>query len=141
MGMSPIDAARALHQALEAGVNGEALRGLFSEDAGTIEQPNLLKPRGANLSLEQMISNSIIGAGLLAQQRYELVEAFEQGDVAILKLVWTGDIARDVGTFRAGQQLRAYIAQFVTTRHGRIAKIETYDCYEPFDGTPSHAGA
>jgi hypothetical protein len=32
----------------------------------------------------------------------------------------------------AGQQLRAHIAQFVSTRDGRISKIETYDCYEPF---------
>ena len=41
-------------------------------------------------------------------------------------------MARDVGLFRAGQELVAHIAQFVRVRDGRVASIETYDCYEPF---------
>jgi hypothetical protein len=84
------------------------------------------------IALEQIMSNSTAGVGLLAQQRYELIDAVAHDDLAILRLLWTGTIARDVGPFRAGQQLRAHIAQFVSTRDGRISKIETYDCYEPF---------
>jgi hypothetical protein len=83
-----------------------------------------------------MLSNSTAGAGLLAQQRYELIDAVAHDSLAILRLFWTGTIARDVGPFRAGQQLRAHIAQFVSTHEGRVSKIETYDCYEPFsDGS------
>jgi hypothetical protein len=132
MSLSPITVARALHRALEAGVHGNALRDFFTPDASTIERPNLIKPRGAAVSLEEMMSNSTAGAGLLAQQRYELIDAVAHDDLAILRLLWTGTIARDVGPFRAGQQLRAHIAQFVSTRDGRISKIETYDCFEPF---------
>ena len=44
----------------------------------------------------------------------------------------TGEIARDFGPFRRGQTLTAHIAQFIETRDGRICRIETYDCYEPF---------
>jgi ketosteroid isomerase-like protein len=53
--------------------------------------------------------------------------------LAILRIHWTATIARDAGPFKAGQQLSAYIAQFISTRDGRIASIETYDCYEPFE--------
>ena len=132
MSTSPIAAVRALHEALEQGKHGQALAGYFTPDAATIERPNALKPRGAEATLEQMLSNSTAGAGLLSQQRYELVDAVEHGDMAIVRLVWTGTIAADVGKFSRGQRLRAHIAQFVSTRDGRISRIETYDCYEPF---------
>ena len=58
--------------------------------------------------------------------------AIDAGDTAIMRLTWTGEIARDVGGFRAGQTLTAHIAQFITVRDGRVAAIETFDCYEPF---------
>jgi len=132
MNQSPIAVARALHEALEAGVHGRALEEFFTPDANTVERPNLIKPRGALIALEQIMANSTAGAGLLAQQRYQLVDAVAHDDLAILRLLWTGTVAHDVGPFRAGQQLTAHIAQFVTTRDGRISKIETYDCYEPF---------
>ena len=58
--------------------------------------------------------------------------AGEAGNTAVLRLTWTGVIARTVGPFREGQVLTAHIAQFIETRDGRVASIETYDCYEPF---------
>jgi len=132
MDLSPIAIARALHTALEAGEHGEALRSLFTDDAVTLERPNLVKPAGATSPLEQMLRASTAGAGLLCKQSYAVHSALEQGALAVLRLTWTGEIARDVGPFHAGQQLTAHIAQFVDTRDGRIARIETYDCYEPF---------
>ena len=136
----PIAIARALHYALEAGQHGEALRPLFTEDAVTIERPNRLKPTGATTDLEGMLAASSAGAALLASQRYEVHAATEDGATAILRLTWIGEIARAVGPFAAGQVLRAHIAQFVETRDGRIARIETYDCYEPFEGAGAAAG-
>lgn len=132
MDRSPIAIARALHMALEAGEHGEALRSLFTDDAVTLERPNLVKPAGATSQLDQMLRASTAGAGLLSKQRYSVHSALEQGSIAVLRLTWTGEIARDVGPFHAGQRLTAHIAQFVETRDGRIAHIETYDCYEPF---------
>ena len=132
MSTSPIAAVRALHQALEEGKHGQDLMGFFTPEAVTVEQPNALKPSGAEATLEQMLKNSTTGAGLLSQQRYDIVDAIAHGDTAIVRLVWTGTIAADVGKFSGGQQLRAHIAQFVSTRDGRISRIETYDCYEPF---------
>jgi ketosteroid isomerase-like protein len=129
---SPLAIARALHAALEAGAHGEQLRDFFTADARTLEHPNLIKPSGATADLARMLEASKAGAGLLSRQTYELRSGIEHEDTAILRVVWTGVIARDLGKFRAGQMLKAYIAQFVQVRDGRIACIETYDCYEPF---------
>jgi ketosteroid isomerase-like protein len=132
MTASPAAAARALYAAIEAGRHGEELRSFFTEEAETIEHPNLIKPSGARSSLTGMLASSTAGAALLARQKYELHSVVESGDTAIARLTWMGVIARDVGPFRKGQVLTAHIAQFVETRDGRIASIETFDCYEPF---------
>lgn len=132
MANSPIALARALHAALEAGQHGPQLRPLFTDDALTIERPNLLKPAGARTELEGMLNASTAGAGLLAKQSYAVHSAEEFGSLAVLRLTWTGEIARDIGPFRKAQQLTAHIAQFIETRGDRIARIETFDCYEPF---------
>lgn len=132
MTTSPAALARQLHAALEAGADGDRLRDLFAEDATTVERPNLLKPAGATADLATMLAASTAGAELLREQRYDLHDVIEQGDTAALRLTWTGVVARDTGPFAAGQQLTAHIAQFVTARAGKIASIETYDCYEPF---------
>lgn len=132
MSATPVEIARGLHARLEAGMSGEALRDLFTPDAETLEHPNAIKPKGATTTLEQMLTASVAGAGLLAQQHYDLLEGHSHGDVAVLRLLWRGTVAADAGPFKAGQELAAHIAQFVTTREGRIARIETYDCYEPF---------
>ncbi len=132
MHTSPITIARALHAALEAGTHGEGLRPLFTDDAVTVEHPNLIKPRGAITELNAMLEASTAGAGLLSMQKYEVHSAIEQGPLAIFRLTWTGEVARDIGPFRKGQLLTAHIAQFIETRDGRVARIETFDCYEPF---------
>jgi ketosteroid isomerase-like protein len=132
MSQSPAVIARRLHAALEAGQHGEALRELFADDAVTVERPNLINPRGATSALEQMLAASVSGAGLLGLQRYDVHHVVEQGDLAIFRLTWTGVVAREVGPFAEGQVLTAHIAQFIRVSGGRIAEIETYDCYEPF---------
>ena len=129
---SPLAIARALHRALEAGKSGAELRQLFTDDARTVEHPNRLKPGGAVTPLEQMLAASQAGAQLLSKQTYAVRHELEQGDLAILRLTWTGVIRSAVGPFREGQVLTAQIAQFIATRDGRIASIETFDCYEPF---------
>jgi ketosteroid isomerase-like protein len=129
---SPLAIARALHAALEAGKHGEQLVDLFTEDATTREHPNLIKPTGGTFGMDRMLAASTAGAGLLEKQTYDVRSAIEHGQLAILRLTWTGVIARNVGVFRQGQVLTAQIAQFIETRDGRVASIETFDCYEPF---------
>jgi len=132
MTQTPLQVVRALHRALEAGKSGAELRALFTDDAKTIEHPNLIKPAGGVATLERMLAASATGAELLARQSYTVHHELELGTLAVLRLTWTGVIRRSVGPFREGQELKAQIAQFIETRDGRIASIETFDCYEPF---------
>lgn len=129
---SPTDTARALYAAIESGQHGASLTAFFTEDARTTEHPNLIKPKGAEVDLAAMLRASEAGAGLLARQRYEIRSIAEVGPMVVVRLTWSGVIARALGPFREGQLLRAHIAQFIETRGERIASIETYDCYEPF---------
>lgn len=133
--MSALELARSLHEALVAGHHGEDLRPLFTDDAVTIEHPNLLNPDGATMQLEEMLAGATAGARLLARQRYDVHQAIDRDEEAVLRLSWTGVVARDAGPFAEGQELCAHIVQFIRTRDGRIHEIETYDCYEPFHAT------
>lgn len=129
---SPIAVARELHAAIEAGVHGEQLRHVFTEDATTLEHPNLFRPQGRTFDLAHMLEGSEKGAALLSKQTYQVRAALELGDLAIMRVRWTGVVARDIGKFTAGQVLTAHIAQFIHVRDGRVTAIETYDCVEPF---------
>jgi|SRR5215207_4638716 len=129
---SPIETAQALHTAIELGRVGQELEGLFTYDVTVTEYPNLIKPSGGTAGLAKMLASSRAGARLLAAQRYDVHHSASYGNTAIMRLTWTGTVGADAGAFRAGQQLTAHIAQFMTVRNGRISAIATYDCYEPF---------
>ena len=129
---SPLDLVRALYGALESGALSEALAAeLFTDDARTVERPNVLKPMGAVASRAVMAANAKKGAAILASQRYEVHQAIESADTVAVRLTWTGVMAVDAGPLRSGQVLKAHVAQFFSVRDGRLATIETYDCYEP----------
>ncbi|MGW4397771.1 nuclear transport factor 2 family protein [Amycolatopsis nivea] len=129
----PVALATSLLRAIEAGQCGEDLRKFFAPAASTVEHPNRLNPEGARATLAQMLAASEVGAGLMSSQRYDVRSAAAVGDTAVLRLTWSGVIARDAGPFRRGYELVAHIAQFVETADGLITSIETFDCYEPFD--------
>ncbi|MGJ6968303.1 nuclear transport factor 2 family protein [Streptosporangium sp. G11] len=125
------DALLALHRAIEDGEHGAALARYFTDDATTLEHPNLITPAGGEYDLAAILQGSERGAALLASQQYDVQDIQGLGDVAIARLTWTGTVAADAGSLTAGQQLVAHIAQFATVRDGRISRIETFDCYEP----------
>jgi ketosteroid isomerase-like protein len=129
---SPIETVRALHDAIELGRVGPELADLLTDDVTVTEYPNLVKPSGGTAGLAEVLAASRAGSRLLSAQRYDVHHSVEHGDTAIVRLTWTGTVRTDVGVFRAGQQLTAHIAQFVTVRDGRISALATYDCYEPF---------
>jgi ketosteroid isomerase-like protein len=127
----PADILLALHRAIEEGEHGDALARHFTDDAVTVEHPNLMSPTGGQHDLRSMLAGSERGAALLSSQEYRVQEIQEVEDVVIARLTWIGTVAADVGPLTGGQKLRAHIAQFATIRDGRIARLETFDCYEP----------
>lgn len=130
--MTALDILTALHRALEAGATGGDLHPYWHDDIVTTEYPNLVAPSGGRHDLAEMTAASERGAALLASQRYEVFEAHDLGDTAIVRLTWTGVIARAIGPFEEGQTLTAHIAQFVRSRGDKLVSIATYDCYEAF---------
>ena len=120
-----------LHRALEEGTVGDGLLPYWADDVVTTEYPNLVSPQGARHDRDAMVRGSERGAGLLASQKYDVFEAHDLGDVAIVRLTWTGVVAATVGPFTAGQVLTAHIAQFVRSDGDKLSSIATYDCYEP----------
>jgi ketosteroid isomerase-like protein len=127
-----VAAALALVRALERGVHGEALRAFYTPDAISIEHPNRITPNGGSYDLDHIVAASDAGAALMQNQRYDIRDVVEAGDQVIFRYVWTGVVGVDRGPFRSGQKLIAHIAAFATVADGRIARFETYDCYEPF---------
>jgi ketosteroid isomerase-like protein len=139
MSKSAIEVVKGLHKALENGLHGEALSEFFAPNAVFVEYPNPVTPKGATRNPSEAAAGSKSGAELLAWQRYELRDFFEQRDIVIARVTWTAEIGRDRGPFRAGQRMTAHLAQFITVREGRITRLETYDCYEPFVAAASAA--
>jgi hypothetical protein len=121
-----------LHRAIESGATGDELAAYWADDVMTTEYPNLIAPAGGQHDLDEMKAGSERGARLLTSQRYSVFEQHDLGDLAIVRLTWTGVVGTSVGPFEQGAVLTAHIAQFVRTRDDRITEIATYDCYEPF---------
>lgn len=131
MSASPTVVVRALYRALEEGKPVPELAAIFAEGVSTLEHPNLIKPKGARASRADMLAAAEKGAALFASQRYDVRSIVEVEGTVVVRLTWTGTVARDLGPFREGQILTAHIAQFIEVRDGRVLSIETYDCYEP----------
>jgi ketosteroid isomerase-like protein len=127
-----VAAALALPRALERGMHGEALRSLFTPDAISIEHPNPIAPHGGTHDVDHIVAASDAGAALMQSQRYEIRDVVESGQEVIFRYVWTGIVGVDRGPFSNGQKIVAHIAAFAAIADGRIARFETYDCYEPF---------
>lgn len=134
--MTALTTLTALHRALEAGATGDDLHEYWDDEIVTTEYPNLIAPSGGRHDLAAMTAASERGAALLASQRYDVFEAHDLGDTAIVRLTWTGVVAHAVGPFTEGHVLTAHIAQFVTAKGGKLVSIATYDCYEGFDTRP-----
>ena len=130
--MTALGILQKLHRAIESGQTGDALAAYWADDIVTTEYPNLIVPEGGSHDLAEMKAGSERGAGLLSSQTYDVFESHDLGELAIVRLTWTGIVATAVGPFEKGKVLTAHITQFVRAKDDKIVSIATYDCYEPF---------
>jgi ketosteroid isomerase-like protein len=128
------------YAAIEAGCHGEDIERFLAADACTREHPNAFVPEGRLSDRAAMLAGSTAGARLLSRQRYDIHCLRQIEDTVVTRLTWHGIVAHDAGSLRRGQELIAHIAQFLQVRDGRIARIETYDCYEPLVRPDDTAG-
>jgi len=104
----------------------------YTPDAVLIEHPNKLAPKGVTRDLAAIIEAGKRGQAILERQTNELESAVIESDHAALTLRWTGWFKIDIPQLdvKAGDAMRARFAQFYTLRDGRIARQETFDCFE-----------
>jgi ketosteroid isomerase-like protein len=119
-------------RAVEEGGGADRAEEFYTADALLIEHPNKLAPKGVTRDLTAIIEAGKRGQAMLDRQTNELESAVIEGDRAALTLRWTGVFKIDVPQLglKAGDALRARFAQFYTLRDGRIARQETFDCFE-----------
>jgi ketosteroid isomerase-like protein len=89
-------------------------------------------PNGARRDLAALLEGAERGQALLTAQRFEVTNAIAHGDRVALEVRWTGTLAVPVGSFSAGDEMRARFAVFLEYRDGKIIRQGNYDCYEPW---------
>jgi ketosteroid isomerase-like protein len=125
-----LDRAKAYLQAIER--RDPAMIDCFAPDVVQREFPNRLVPGGATRDLEALREGSRRGQQVLQSERYEIVNALEQGAEVALEVIWTGILAVPIGQLAAGDAMRAHFGVFLTFRDGRIVSQRNYDCFDPF---------
>jgi ketosteroid isomerase-like protein len=112
----------------------EALAALLHPDLRVVEHPNALNPSGTVRDRDGVLTAFAAGKQLLSEQAFHVRELLADGNRVALRAGWRGRLAVDAGPLRAGSELTAHIASFVTVDDGLIREHETFDCYEPLPG-------
>lgn len=111
---------------------GAELAAFYTPDVVQEEFPNRITPKTARRSLADILEGAERGRKLMARQEFKILNAVISGDTVVLEADWTGWLALDLGTLKAGDALKARFAVFFELRDGRIAAQRNYDCFEPW---------
>lgn len=118
--------------AIESEAPEATLREFFAPEVRQEEFPNRLVPQGVVRDLEALMEGSRRGRAVVGDQRYEIVQAVEQGDRIALEVKWRARLKVPIGSLPAGGEMRARFGVFIDFRDGRIVGQRNYDCFEPF---------
>jgi len=127
--MTHLETARAFMSAIE---NREDATRFYCPDVVQQEFPNQLVKHGATRDLAALRASAEKGRQVVLSERYEVLNALEQGDLLAVEALWTAQVAVPVGSIPAGGTMRARLGMFFTFRDGLIATQHNYDCFEPF---------
>ncbi len=114
------------------GKSGKELNEFYDESALQIEYPNLLTKRIIKRNLSEIKDASISGKKVISNQKYEIVKSFSIEDTVIIEAIWSGKLSIPLGKLNAGDELKAYFAQFFEFKDNKIVKQRNYDCFENF---------
>ncbi len=114
------------------GKTADELAIYYSESIEQIEYPNRLMPNGAVRNLNDLKEAFLRGKSVLISQNYDIQKSYVVGNTVILETIWTAEIAIPIGKTPAGKKMKAYFAQFIEFKDGKIIRQRTYDCFEPF---------
>jgi ketosteroid isomerase-like protein len=107
------------------------LEALIAHDVRFVERPNVIKPRGDVRDAAGVRAGIEAGRKLLAWQSYEIRDWIADGDLVIVRMRWTGELAVDAGPWPSGTVLAAWCVAHYRLHDGLIVEIEQHDCYEP----------
>lgn len=120
-----------LQRDLSQGVTPDTIRSYFHPDAVQIEHPSLMRPKGHQRPLEEIVDGAELGSRMIQRQTFQIDNVVEQGDQVALQLTWSATTAMDLPGLPSGSELAAHVAMFYEFRDGRIMRLTSYDCYEP----------
>jgi hypothetical protein len=110
--------------------NRDELSSLVAADVSVVERPNLVNPAGSTRTAAELREGVEAGSRLLAWQSYDVRDHVACGEWVVSRFRWTGELAVDVGSWRAGTRLAAWCVGHYRLRDGLIVSIEQHDCYE-----------
>lgn len=119
-------------KAVSEGKAGEELNMFYDECAKQIEYPNLLSKKVMERNLDDIKDASLRGLQVIKSQNYEIIKAHACGDTVIIEAIWSGKLAIELGKLKAGDEMKAYFAQFFELRDNKIVNQRNYDCFENF---------
>jgi ketosteroid isomerase-like protein len=112
-----------------------AYRHLLHPEIEQTEFPNALTKTTKVRGYVQMLEGARAGRQLLSSQSFDVQNVIGgTGDEEhlALEVLWTGTIAADIGTFRAGQTLTANFCMVLEFKDGLLYRQRNYDCFQPF---------
>jgi ketosteroid isomerase-like protein len=133
-----LEIARAFLAAIEedtlraADDTGSSALDYYASDVLQEEFPNQFVKAGAQRNLDELREAGKRGRKVMRAQRFEPRTAQAFRDLVILEVLWVGTLALDVGSLKAGDEMRAHFAVFLEFRGDQIVRHRTYDCFEPF---------
>ena len=120
-------------EALQSRQSFEELIPYYHSDVKQIVFPNALTPNKTIRSLEDLQIAAEKGKSVLKSERYEIQNKYVFESSVIVEAIWTGILAIPIGKLQAGDEMKAYFAQFYEFKDGKIISQRNYDCFEPFN--------
>jgi ketosteroid isomerase-like protein len=135
MGSPNVVLAQEYLRAVESMGSPEDVAKFYAADIEFHEFPNRIVPHGRVRKRADLQAAYGQARKLLSSQRYAVKRVVENGSEVAVELEWTGVLAVPVAAMnlRAGHEMKAFVAMFLTFRDGKIVSQRNYDCYPPFE--------
>ena len=119
-------------QAISEGKSGEELNEFYDETVVQVEYPNLLTKKIIARNLGEIKAASISGKKVISNQQYEIIKSYAIENTVIIEAIWSGKLSIPLGKLNAGDEMKAYFAQFFEFKNNKIVNQRNYDCFEDF---------
>lgn len=104
----------------------------YHPDIEHTEFPNAVTKHKTVRDLQGLSMASASGKNLMAKELYTVKGIYSNGNTVVVETEWTGTLAIQLGNMKAGDEIKAYFAQFFEFKDDKIYRQRNYDCFEPF---------